>query len=452
MGSTKSPNRIDYLARLERFRSTDQEREDLIHDLLAKYENLEQRFEQKCKDYDDEVQTRGLYQAQANKFNTQLIAVQHKMEANSFVYAIIDGDGAVFREDWITKGEEGGAIAAHQLRTDIKNHLKTVYPDLNVEPWNVCVQVVLNLEGLSRKLYSIGFIKSMNELQAFTRGFSRAHGLFSVIDVGYGKEQADYKVREMLRLMVNNLQCKHIIFGPCHDKGYIVELRPYQLEETVSSRLSLLETTPAPYDFKELVFRRVKFVNVFRSEFLPESPIAVSTPPPSAKTVNGSSFPLTPSSPASLAIRPKEGSKTPEPPRKYYLVNAGNMRVDEPLELFDAESERRVRERIAKEGRGPCNRFHLNGVCEEPGCTYFHGPRFGQAEQLVLRHKARTGFCNFKGACKVADCYWGHHCKYQAYGKICQRYNSCLFASTHDMDLTPVEKVYDDGSRKPLTA
>ncbi|KAI0380210.1 hypothetical protein F5Y04DRAFT_257721 [Hypomontagnella monticulosa] len=459
MDNTKRTNGVDYLARLERFRHIDEEREELIKDLVTKYQNLEQRFEQKCKDYEDEAQTRGLYQAQANKMNTELIAVQHKMEVNSFIFAIIDGDGAVFREDWITKGEEGGAIAAHQLRTDIKKHVKDIYPDVNVEPWNVCVQVVLNLDGLSRKLSSIGFIKNTNELQAFTRGFSRAQGLFSIIDVGHGKEQADYKVREMLRLMANNLQCKHIIFGPCHDKGYIVELRPYQLEPTVSYRLSLLETTLAPYDFKELLFRRVKFADVFRSEFLPGSPIASSAPLPSTKTPNGSSFASmlrTPTpSPSPLASRPKSLAGTPEKTktRKYYLVNSVGQRVDEPLPQADEASIQRFNERRSKErpGTGPCNRFHLNGLCDEGECSYFHAPRLGLGEQLIVRIKARGSFCHNKGDCMLADCYWGHQCKYESYGKICQRRDACTFAETHGTDLVPAEKVYEDGSREPLT-
>ena len=52
MDNIKRTNGIDYLARLERFRHIDEEREELIKDLVTKYQNLEQRFEQKWRSLD----------------------------------------------------------------------------------------------------------------------------------------------------------------------------------------------------------------------------------------------------------------------------------------------------------------------------------------------------------------------------------------------------------------
>ncbi|OTA91164.1 hypothetical protein M434DRAFT_32965 [Hypoxylon sp. CO27-5] len=458
MNGTTSKTGADYLARLESFHRLDKEREDMLKELIAKYQDLEQRFEKKCKEYDNEAQTRSLYQEQANEAIKKFTDIQHRAEVNSFVFAIIDGDGAVFRDDWIIKGEEGGAIAAHQLRLDIKKHLKDIYPNINVETWKIVVQVVLNLDGLSRKLYSVNLTKSLSDLTAFARGFSRSQGLFSIIDVGKGKEQADFKVRETLRLMVYNLQCKHIIFGPCHDRGYIVELRPYQLETSTSAKISLLETTPPSYEFQELGFRRVKFTDVFRSEPLPDGPpspsATLSTPPPSAsKPPNYASVASTWSSPdhpikefKNLAVTPDSPSRSTS--TRYYLVNASGERVDEPLPQPDSISKQRFRERCEREGSQPCNRWHLIGTCEVPMCTYFHGERLSPGEQLVLRIRARGTFCAYKGSCRNPDCYWGHHCKY---GHKCQRLN-CTFSGTHDMDLTPAERIYDDGSREKLTS
>ncbi|KAI1378781.1 hypothetical protein F4677DRAFT_411969 [Hypoxylon crocopeplum] len=452
MNNSQFKESASYLARLERFHQLDEERENMIKDLVTKYEDLEQRFEKKCEEYENETQTRSLYQARANESDRKLIDIQHKMEVNSFAFAIVDGDGAVFRDDWIAKGEEGGAMAAHQLRTDIKKHLKSVYPDINVEPWQVIVQVVLNLEGLSRKLYSVDLTKTVNELPAFARGFSRAQGLFSIVDVGKGKEQADFKVREMLRVMISNLQCKHIIFGPCHDKGYIVELRPYQLETSMSTKLTLLETTTAPREFQELTFRRVRFTEVFRSEPLPDGPpttaSVVSPTKPAKYSIVASTWsraiPFVGESETSTATE----EKTAEPsPRQYYLVNSSGERVDEQIPQFDAASETSFRDRCGKETRGPCNKFHLNGICKEYSCTYFHGKRFSPGEQLVQRTKARGSFCFSGGSCNNFECFWGHHCKY---GQKCKRYG-CIFASTHDMDLKPAEKIYEDGSREIIT-
>lgn len=325
----------------------------------------------------------------------------------------------------------------------MKSYLKSIYPGVNVESWHIVVQIFLNLEGLSGKLCNVQLSKNFNELPSFVRGFSRAQGLFSIINVGKGKEQADFKVRQALPLMVHNLHCKHVIFGPCHDKGYIVELRPFLLEKSISNRLTLLETTLPPRDFQELSFRRVKFTNVFRSELLPDGPPTVSPPLTPAKPT--SFAPVSSSWSSAIPFigkssKGKASTVTPEKQKipstshksKYYLVNSSGQRIDEPLPPTDAISEERFRERCEMESRGPCNRYHLTGSCEEPSCTYFHGVRFGAGEQLLLKVKARSILCYRGSACKNPDCYWGHHCKYGV--QRCSRLN-CSFISTHDVDV-----------------
>ncbi|KAI1204833.1 uncharacterized protein F4807DRAFT_445888 [Annulohypoxylon truncatum] len=491
MSGSGSNDGTNYLARLESFHQLDKEREDMLKELINNYQDLEQRFQSKCREHENEAQTRSLYQQQANDAIKRLTDIQHRTEVNSFVFAIIDGDGACFREDWIIKGAEGGAIAAQQLRLDIKQHLKDIYPNVNVDLWNIIVQITLNLEGLSRKLEKIGFVRTLNDLPAFTRGFSRAQGLFSIIDVGWGKEQADFKVRETLRLMVHNLQCKHIIFGPCHDRGYIVELRPYQLETSISTKLSLLETTPAPRDFQELRLRRVRFGDVFRSEPLPDGP--PSTPPvmlsptrpktpmnPSGITsgisssmasgitssIASNTTPITLSRIPSTWDTPpptiKESRKftstqdnsarSTTPPPKYCVINFSGQRIDEEIPFCDSDAEYRLQMRTAREEmimkkRGPCNRWHLNATCDITQCPYYHGERLSLGEQIVLRRKARSKLCARGGACRDVDCFWGHHCRYG--GKCVRR--DCIFNGTHEVDTTPAERVYEDGSHERLS-
>ncbi|KAI1448757.1 hypothetical protein F5Y02DRAFT_280433 [Annulohypoxylon stygium] len=459
--NASSPNdSANYLARLESFRQLDEERNDMLKELTFKYQDLEQRFQSKCKEHENEAQTRSLYQEQANEVNKRLLDLQHKTEIKPFVFAIIDGDGACFREDWIIKGAEGGAIAAEQLRLDIKQHLKDIYPDVNIDLWNIIVQIDLNIDGLSKKLEKIGFVKTSKDLPDFTCGFSRAQGLFSIIDVGWGKEQADFKVRETLRLMIHNLQCKHIIFGPCHDKGYIVELRPHQLDTSISTKLSLLETTVAPRDFQELRLRRVKFPNVFRSEPLPNrppsSPPALMSPPtqmdfseiaseiaPGTPPVVNSMIPSTWAPPTPTAKESRKFMSTQDdsaipttPPLKYYLTNASGERVDEGLPYTGPEVESRLQMRSASEDRiakkkGPCNRWHINGRCDIYNCLYYHGERLGPEEQIALKRRARGTFCAKRSACRDPDCLWGHHCRY---GGKCTRQWECAFNEVHHVD------------------
>lgn len=358
----------------------------------------------------------------------------HTQESNPFVFAIIDGDGAIFQEALLKRGAEGGAEAGYLLWTEIKNYVTEAYPEAASEDWNIIVQVVLNVDGLAKKLHASGIVPNTTlerTLTEFGRGFGRAQPLFSFIDVGSGKESADHKVREMLRWMVRVSQCKHIFFGPCHDNGYLPFLEPYKLDHKVSSKFTLIETTPAEEGFKHLNFHRISFKSVFRSEripdrirvdrsaiaSMPQPPIMQPLPPPISppRTIsanngvpketlarvtsppsNGASVPpatwsaLTKTSKAPKTIDISSAAKKPAASRKYYLLNADSQRVDEPLSKTEPMAEKRFKERMNRDGN-VCNAYHLHNNCKNPDCLYSHGEKLSPGELMVLKQKVSTG-------------------------------------------------------------
>lgn len=52
-----------------------------------------------------------------------------------------------------------------------------------------------NVGGLSKALYNEGCIEQLNQFRDFTLGFTQAKASFDFIDVGFGKERADAKIR-----------------------------------------------------------------------------------------------------------------------------------------------------------------------------------------------------------------------------------------------------------------
>jgi hypothetical protein len=48
---------------------------------------------------------------------------------------------------------------------------------------------------------------------------------------------------EMMRSFGDNPTCRHIIFGGCHDSGYLTVLDHIKHNEAKMSRITLLETT-----------------------------------------------------------------------------------------------------------------------------------------------------------------------------------------------------------------
>jgi hypothetical protein len=71
----------------------------------------------------------------------------------------------------------------------------------------------------------------------------------------------------MLRTFSDNPTCRHIIFGGCHDAGYLLNLEHFKHNKQKAARITLLETTPAYRGFADLShFKRARFESVFKSE------------------------------------------------------------------------------------------------------------------------------------------------------------------------------------------
>lgn len=359
---------------------------------------------------------------------------------------------------------------------------------------------MLNLDGLAKKLHAAGIIPNTTEnptLAAFGRGFGRSQPLFSFVDVGSGKESADHKIRELLRLMVRVNQCKHIFFGPCHDKGYLPFLEPYKRDVKVAPRLTLLEATPAEHGFHDLGFKIVNFPNVFKTEPLPARPsfpsmssmgqslpnmmpppplpssaaakvpppriqnaaaASVISPPPETRKTMPSPSPstssLTPSSSWSNVSKTGAASnvidlgvKKKPTVRKYYLLNAESERVDEPLPRSDPAAEKKFKDLMHSNGTNFCNSFYLQGGCESPTCNYYHGEKLPSALLLILKHKVRGIMCSDESWCTDSNCIFGHHCKWAHDCTL----NWCRFAKTHNMDTVSAANVIPTAVPSSLT-
>ncbi|KAK5173911.1 uncharacterized protein LTR77_002592 [Saxophila tyrrhenica] len=393
-----------YYDQLDGFQASDRARNALVTEVLRKYEALQLKYAETLSDYNNEVESRRMWQSKANQNESALTQFKQASGSNSFVLVVIDGDGAPFADYLYARGRDGGSDAAYQLHAEIKNHLKATYPDAAVDDWNVVVQVVLNLQGIAAKLHSCGLVMNPNEVFAFARAFGSAQPLFSFIDVGQGKERADHKIRETLRVFLPNAQCKHVFFGPTHDNGYLVVLENYR--RNYASRLTLIETRPAEPGFMALGFPMVRFPSVFRSADLPAKTVASTngyTPTPSPlppavqpptrsisvpkPAISANSAPFVPrsASPAPSSDSASSGAGTwaavgakgasngktiniaskKSAPRRCVLLNVHDERLDSELPRTDAGAEKRFAEQI-KTGKKYCNSHHLTGVCMLP--------------------------------------------------------------------------------------
>ncbi|KAI1078537.1 hypothetical protein F5B20DRAFT_571542 [Whalleya microplaca] len=197
-----------------------------LSEILERYATLIDDYRRLKSDYEEEREGRERYKQMARS-----------QERNPFVLVLVDGDGYVFNDDLLAAGSEGGSRAAQLLNDTIKASLRRK----GLDSCEILVRVYANLVGLSKTLSKANLCgPEKRSLAPFTASFTRSYGLTDFVDAGELKENADFKLRSMLRLFAENAQCKHIYFAACHDVGYVSELTPYRGNR---ERITLL-TTP----------------------------------------------------------------------------------------------------------------------------------------------------------------------------------------------------------------
>ena len=208
---------------------------------------------------------------------------------------------------------------------------------------------------------------------------------------------------ELFDLLIESSQCKHIMFGGCHDQGYLSLLTPHK---KVDSRITLLKATTCHTKFRALGFRAIECPTVFKSEPLPKEAHheTVHIPQQSRANNNQNGRPWS----------QKGGTPKPDGARghleRVIYLNANDQRVDHRLTGISDQGRTRFKSRI--DHQKLCNEFHLLGKCPAlPGraCVYDHG--YADPELImVLQERLRAQQCKKGGSCRSFDCYYGHVC------------------------------------------
>jgi hypothetical protein len=292
----------------------------------------------------------------------------------------------------------------------------------------------------------------------FSQAFNLAKPLFNFIDVGPGKEHADHKLREYLRLYLSNVQCKRVYFAGCHDTGYIPVLEEYSSDTTQATKITLIETRNYDRRFTRLGLGKTSMEEVFDAVLPPDveattsrggpqivrsiaepSITAATSPPVITMPLSPRTQPTATASyakvgraaqsntPAVLSIAPSKSTE----PMKFLMLNASDQRIDQVLPKFTPIASDTFNKKVDQNGQNFCNRFHIGGRCSIVHCSHVHGPRLSGPILLVLKHRARAQHCASRTNCYDIDCTSAHHCIYGA----ARCFGNCGLTDTHNMDL-----------------
>lgn len=228
-------------------------------------------------------------------------------------------------------------------------------------------------------------------------------------------------------MFVENRHCRHIVFGGCHDNGYVPFLDPYSKR---ALHITLLETAAPGREFKSLQFKTSRFPLVFSSRVVP------AKHPTAAIPLNNKSYASTISNGEEISTATIQAAGLLwNDGKRTISLNSKGQRLDPKLAKYQHKAAVYLKQREMQETL--CYDYHLTKKCKGP-CTFSHEP-IAPEQILVLRHWKRKMPCDQKAQCRSFDCYYGHVCPYPS--KDCHKGSKCPFDALHDIDPIVAKKV-----------
>jgi hypothetical protein len=119
-----------------------------------------------------------------------------RQERDPFILVLVDGDGMIFEDYLIKKGEVGGKEAAAALWAATRDYVHQTVPGLSPD-YKIVARIYANLKGLGEVCHRAAILENPAMIEQFARGFTGSKQLFDFIDVGVGKDRADDKISGM---------------------------------------------------------------------------------------------------------------------------------------------------------------------------------------------------------------------------------------------------------------
>ncbi|KAF9469028.1 hypothetical protein BDZ94DRAFT_1304168 [Collybia nuda] len=208
--------------------------ENLYQDRIQKLESELSVYKRAYADVDSERRRFEILKQEAEKQKEDL---ENQLKGHRII-TLLDGDGAIFSSDLIAQGQAGGHAAARMLSDSILQHLTLAYGTNQYQLW---VYVFFNKRGLMDTFGRVGDIQAKMKFDDFIVGFNQAAERFLMVDVGSAKEAADAKIKVHLEDDIRLPQTYKVIFGGCHDNGYVTNLRS-QITAGFKHKLILLRS------------------------------------------------------------------------------------------------------------------------------------------------------------------------------------------------------------------
>ncbi|KAH7104356.1 hypothetical protein BKA62DRAFT_694409 [Auriculariales sp. MPI-PUGE-AT-0066] len=413
-----------------------EEQATLFRNTLDRNEMLEARVEE----LERELSVWKLAMANSQKEQKALQRQVAVTDDHPLVLVLIDGDGTIFSQDLLVQGATGGRLAATKLSRGVLDQLTD---ELNGRRADVWVLLFLHKRGLGDTLVANGMIADAAQFDSFIHGFNQAGPLFSIVDVGAGKEAADNKVKECLRTFARFPQTIKVFFGGAHDNGYSASLKYLEHENLLSKIVFLKGYKDIAAELLALGLPTAEIDGLFLER----------------KIVLGQSY---------YKQQQEQPKSRPSSPTKRGTLGSGapteSAQLRGKLANYAAQQQSPTKPKSKAAGKSggvvvtgllsklvppPCNLHYLASCPQGTDCRYGHHYKLTTDQVETVRLNARKSPCpqaNRNQHCPMGDnCIHGHWCPR---GPRCffLKKNQCKFVGRgmHDHEAEEIE--YPSGS------
>ncbi|KAJ5697951.1 hypothetical protein N7488_011635 [Penicillium malachiteum] len=458
-----------YLDRYRQIGAVDQQKNQLIEDLLQRVTELENSFQREKLDHERETRFNRDIQLHEMELMQQIAQIKNIMDREPFVVVLLDGEAIIFKDDFLQLGEEGGRLAAQQFYAGMHAYILSNLPSIHTP--KIITKLYLNVKGFAENCARSSIISDPALIHDFIRGFNETMSYSEIVDIGSAKNKANDKIQETFQVFLYNCHCHQVFVGCASNPEYARFLEDTLTDGDITGRVSLIEglTFEKELDTVKSSYRIAKFPEVFRStkpvpiyvapwksslpsrSLLTPSPSQqLSNPPPLSRAstntdMSGMGAPLavstsnkTNESPDFQVVRSRA---SPASPVKTVERNKYGQRVDR-LDFKSIPRDDLNRLKKLK----LCNYYFLLGECpNEENCYHDHDRKLTKQELHILSAIARMTPCRFGLECDDPECIYGHRCPQSEPGKkTCFRGDSCRFepvAHGIDTNIVKVTKI-----------
>ncbi|KAJ8522541.1 hypothetical protein ONZ45_g907 [Pleurotus djamor] len=182
------------------------------------------------------------------------------------VVALIDGDGHLFTQDLFEMGQTGGRQAAMLLRESLFTYITEENPGI-ANRAELLLTIFWNAKGLKETLIR-NRVCTGEQFEGFCYGFNQSAHLFSIVDAGFGKEAADTKIKEHIRLFAHFPQTEFVFFGGGHDNGYTATLTSLETEGLLRKVVLIRGYADLAQEIKHLNLKELSIASLFMTRKL----------------------------------------------------------------------------------------------------------------------------------------------------------------------------------------